>query len=322
MRRFFSVIWIGIVLISTIQAQGGPQGRKPGAPDNPLLRKAMMAQKNLRYAGVRTLILRTGVEEQVSTERIWFDRGQLRIEFAGKSPNAGQVVVVSDGKRYHYFPEANEIQVRPSRGEELFRLGEVFRSGAKPVFSESDGGRVAGRGTRVLQVSDKKGNVSAKLWIDPETGMILKREMFDPSGRRVGAMEFTDFTPKTSFDADDFRIVRKGARIVTIEQSFEQMAKRLGLPNLKLAESSGYSLELVRPVRLPEGKKALSAAYSREGKPRITLFILPENVNENRLTIAQGGRMNSAVKQVGQVRIVLIGALPKSELESLLGEVR
>lgn len=320
MKRILSAVICCAVVLTSTMAQGGP--RKGGGSEHPLLRKAMMAQKTLRYTGVRTLILRTGVEEQVSTESIWFDRGRMRIEYSGKSPNAGQVVVVADGKRFHYFPEANEIQVRKSRGEELFRLGELMRPGQKPAFSDTVGAKIAGRQTRLFQAADPRGNVMAKLWIDPETGMILKREMFDPTGRRVGAMEFTDFNLKTSFAPDDFRIIRKGAKIVTIEQSFEQTAKKLGLPNLQIPESTGFSLEMVRKVRLPEGKFALSAAYSRQGRSRVTLFILPENVDEKRLSLAKGGRLNSAMKQVGEVRVLLIGASPKSELEGLLAEIR
>ena len=138
--------------------------------------------------------------------------------------------------------------------EPLMRLGEMVRGGRGAQIKEGSGGAVAGQQTTLLTFSDPGGNTLGKLWLDPETAMVLKRELFDVSGRLVGSMEFTrvDLNPK--FDESDFKITRRGARIVTLDEMLRRQANVVGVRPLRLAEGSGFVLESVNVVPLGEGK--------------------------------------------------------------------
>ncbi|MBL8060536.1 MAG: hypothetical protein JNK63_07470 [Chthonomonas sp.] len=289
---------------------------------NPLLERAVRAQAKLRFTGVRRMVMRLGPQARTNVERVWQDGSRYRVEFEPGSVDAGQVIVIANGVRSHFFPSSNEIQVRPAMMDEpLMRLGEMLRGGRGTQIKESSGGAVAGQQTNLLTFSDSNGNAIGKLWVDPDTAMVLKRELFDASGRLVGSMEFirVDLNPK--FDESDFKITRKGARVVTIDEMLRRLAGSVGVRPLRLQESSGFILEAVNVVPLGEGKRALSQSYfSRQGK-RVSVFITRSSVDARRISGRQGPALASIARTIGDLTVVLIGNVPQADLQKLADQV-
>lgn len=292
----------------------------------PILQKSIKSHRTSRYSGQRTVEFKFGPERNNHIEYVLKDGVRSRTEFPGDSPYKGQIIVEDGTHRYHYFPDRNEIRIEPPRGREFGRHlrgpGPDGDHRHEPLrHTVVDGGPIAGFKTQLISASDANGNVLQKLWIEPRTGVVLKRVMFDPVGARIGYFEFSriNFNPK--FAPGDFRIDRKGATVITPAMTARRLAMQLGLTPSILPESTGFQLEGARVLH-PDGKDVLAQTYTgQEG--RFTLFQLRAAVDQNRLQKMTRGRLASYSWERGGQGFALLGDLPQPrlrEIARLLGD--
>ena len=230
----------------------------------PVLRQALRKVSNARYSGTRIVEVMEGANRERYTEYVLRDGTRSRTWFPSASPYAGQVIVESPKERRHYYPGRNEIYVGPPRREEaLARLiGLGRRTGIK--FSVKDGGAIAGRPTLMVGIAEANGNPIQKLWIDRDQLVILKRELFDAVGTRVGAFEFSEIEYRPNVSNADFELERKGAKIVTPVDELMRLARAVKMTPVRIPDGEGYRLEWVR--RLPGGRApVIQQAYARDG---------------------------------------------------------
>lgn len=317
---------VAFVAAASAQRQGpGPRGPGgPGGPGRPgmmqdrgtqLLRGVMEAYRQIKFTGKRVTLARAGDEPMRNVEFIWKNGPQFRVEFEEGSPNFGQVIVTDGQRRQHFFSQTNEIQVFQSKMDDPIRpLIEGMR-GMPGIRSEvARGGEIAGQPTILVTMRDPQGNVMNRAWIDEVHRMILKREIFDPTGRLVGMYEFLRINYRPSFGDDDFRINKRGAKVVTGFDVLRAQARQAGVTARGLPENSGFSLDNVRLIRGPE--PTLVQHYVSENG-RITVFITKSEVRPERLGRMAGGRAVVHQLKFGAERIILIGDVPKSTLERL-----
>lgn len=330
MRRLLGVMVLAVVISCAWAQDGGRRGEGRGAwrgepMRHPLLELAQRQALRLRYTGVRRVETRVGTEARRNVERVWFDQGRQRVEFEKGSTNFGQVIVVANGRRQHFFPETNEIQVRPApQHEPMMRFFEGNPGlRRRTTIKESNGGTIAGQSTTALTFTDPSGNVISRIWIDPSNGMVLKREAFDATGRLVGGMEFISVNYRPTISDRDFRIERRGATIVTVETVLQRMAERLDVRPFRIPnDTAGLQLESVRPINLGNGARALSQTYVDGNGRRVSLFVVAGSVDPNRLRRMQGPSLASAVRRVDETTLILVGSLSQSDLDGLLARVR
>lgn len=290
----------------------------------PLLRKMIESEPRLRFSGTRVVETRMGAERLRNTEIILRDGPLVRTEFTSDSPNAGQIIVENGRKRKQFMPATNEIQVLPGRREEMIgRLRMMFKQIAEGAMTIKSGNTetVADHRAQAFSFEDRAGNTVQKLWIDPETGMILKRELFDPVGTRIGFFEFTriNYTPKIS--REDFEIRRKGAVEVTPDDQVVRMAKRLGLPPARIPEGEPYVLEIVRPLEMGGVKGFMQTYFGERG--RVSLYQIASDIDPKRLTRLGGvSNLKTHSWHAGSRTFVLVGDVPQAELERLARLVR
>lgn len=313
MPRFCGFVLVAL-LVSDAAAQGG-RGRPmlEGKPE--LVRKIIEGMRTLRYSGTRSMEFKQGVERESHVEIILKDGPRTRIEFPRDSKQVGQIVIETIKDRFHYFPDTNEVHVMPPRREEaLGRLGEILRLGMR--IETTDGERVAGMATKLLTVSNPRGTVVQKLWVNPRNGFVAKRELFDPLGARVGLMEFRDVNFSVSIDPKDFRILNKNARFVYPKDVLRKMARASGLEPLMLPESDDVRLDSTRLSRV-EGEPVLVQTYQSPEGP-ISFFQTRAKVRAERFSqMASQQGLRSYVWQSGNVTLALIGRKSESELERL-----
>lgn len=329
-RLTAAAVAAGLLLSSAhAQPRRGPVGGGVGQPARiferfPILRKMIDAEPRLRFTGSRIVETKIGAERLRNTEIIVRDGMLQRTEFTSDSPNAGQIIVENGRKRRHFFPATNEIQVLPARREEMIgRFRMMFKQIADGAMNiKSAGGEeIAGRRTQELSFQDRAGNTVQRLWIDNETGMLLKRELFDPVGTRIGFFEFTriNFSPKIS--REDFEIRRKGAVEVTPDDQVLRLAKRLGLPPSRIPANEPYDLEIVRPLDLGGTRGFMQTYFGERG--RVSLYQIDGDIDPRRLTrLAGGSNLNTHSWHVGPRTFVLVGDVPQAELERLARLVR
>ena len=300
--------------------QIGSRSRKVDLP--PELKEAFARAKSLRFSGTRSVTVVRAGKVATHNEYVTKDGSNLRIEFATGSPFAGQIIVETNEERKHYFPDKNEIHEFPSFGKRQF---EGFRSsfrgtkGGKLTFGASLGGVIVGLKCTKYQLSDSENNPIAQVFIEPNSGMVVKRVIFDPTGNIAGSYEFVSLTLNPKIQPGAFKIVRKGATIVRPIDLLRKSCGSIGIPALILAKATGYKLENVY-VRDVNGSKVLVQNYGKDDS-RLTMFVTKSQLNASDLKKYNRGELASYVRTLNGLTIVLMGDQTEDQLRTLSSQV-
>jgi len=315
---------IGIGCVSAAAWSGAFQEARQGRPNfqelpQPLQRM-FRAQMTLKYTGVRLVEFKRDGNRVQTEEIISKDGPRYRIEYPRGSAFAGQIIVENGRERLHFFPDTNEIKVLPRRKDEtLMRIGRLLggrdRRGGIDI---KPGERIANRATQRIALSDPRGNVLMRLWIDEANGMLLKREMLDPVGSPIASFEFRRVDYNPVFRPADFEIQRAGARRLTLVDELNQLAEKHGFPAKRLTDVGELKLDSVRMLWKGSGIEQL---YVGNGK-RISFFMTKSAINPERLAKRSGGKTASATWQAGGVSYVLIGNVDQAEIERLANRLK
>lgn len=286
----------------------------------PIVRKSFEALKTARYSGERTVRVKRGPERLAYVEYILREGVRSRTEFPGDSPYKGQIIVDDGARRYHYFPDRNEIHVEPPRRQHMrFMMlgGNRDHSKRQPLkHVVADGGMVAGQKTQLVTVIDPNGNAIQKMWIEPRSGVTLKRILYDPVGGERGYFEFNKIRFNPSFAPGDFKIERKGAVVITPAMEARRYALELGLTPLMLPPSAGFQLEGAHVMNRRNGENILAQMYTgKEG--RFTLFQVRTAVDPKRLDEMSRGRLSTYSWKRGQEGFALLGDLSEQRLREI-----
>ncbi len=279
---------MALTVISAVSAQS-----RPRLPHDPipldgvprLLLRAIRGAATVRLHGVRTVEFHFGKNADHHEEYVTRDGEFVRIEFPSNSKFSGQIIVEDGKERRHYFPDKNEIRVLPPRREEaLNKLIRLSKGGFGKRFQIKlgSGEKVAGYPTATISVEDSDGNVVDKIFIEPKTGAVLKRYIFDKAGTRVGMFEFqeVDLHP-ARFSPELFKIERKGAKVVTPYDNLRRLALKEGFENVYLPRYTGYLLEWVK-VQKEQGSPVLIQVYSCDER-KLTMFQIKGNLDQAQL---------------------------------------
>ncbi len=170
-----------------------------------LLIRAIRAQPSLRYTGEYTVEFKQAGSPLRHVEDITRDGYRYRIDFPAGSQFAGQVIVEDQKVRLHYRPIPNEIIQQPPRHGEAWEKIANLATDKHFSLSVVPGDIIAGLRTDQLVVADKSGNVLQRLYIEPISGVIMKRQIFDLVGTQQGFFEFTQINLSPRINPDDFR---------------------------------------------------------------------------------------------------------------------
>jgi outer membrane lipoprotein-sorting protein len=309
-RRFAAVLIVSLTALSFAQTP----------PELPaILKNAFKSASTVKMSGTRQVEMRDGPRRVVTREFVLKDGLRTRTWFPSDSPRAGEVIVEDGKERRQYFPSRNEILVSPTGKVEL--MSRFRRLGGKDVrFAVSDGGQIAGRRTKLVSVTDNKGNVRQRMWMDEATGFMLKREFLDGVGSREGSFEFTevDFSPKLR--ADDFQIRRAGATVISIYDQARRLASNAGLqPVVIPSNQPGFLLKSARVMKGPNGS-ILHQLYETENGP-VSLFQGKQLNGLDRLGNRRGDRdrapMNVVTWTTGGTSFALVGGGSKDLLNRI-----
>ena len=246
-----------------------------GAPDESaasLLARAARKADASRYVGTRRVTVVERGKERVHEETITRDGLRSRVDFAPGSRYEGQTAIEGPEGRFLIDSRRREIRVLPSRIQEnrrrIARFADLARRG-KVLLSVANGGEVAGLATRRVVIATAAGRTLARLSIDPQSAVVLRRETLSPDGRG-GSFVFTRFDPKARIAPGTFSVTRAGYRVIRPLDELRTASAKLGVVPLWLPESSGYRLEGVR-VRKAGEAEVVASFYSGGGK-RLTIF--------------------------------------------------
>lgn len=230
-----------LVCAQASPAHGSPSKFRGDVPGD--LIRAIRAQPRLRYTGVYTVEFGQGPKSKRHVEYITKDGPRYRIEFPPNSPFAGQIVVEDPNVRLHYRPLRNVIVQQPPRHGEAWEKVANLATDQRFHINTEPGGVIAGMKTDQLVVSDKFGNVLQRLFIEPNSGLIMKRQILDQAGKPLGYFEFTQVDLNADIDPAAFTIPQGTAKIVTPLDTLERISRKFGFTVRLLPSTTGFQLE-------------------------------------------------------------------------------
>lgn len=294
-------------------------GAQPAPNAAALLRHMLESAPRLRYTGTRTLTVRQGVDTRVHEELIEKDGERTRTEFPKGSPAFGQVIVEAGGVRRH-FNGRNEIRTAPSgREKALVRLEKIINN--RPFARRlqlADGGSVAGQRAMLVTLTFPNGSPMQRLWIEPRSGMLLKREIYDRTGALQAGFEFTKVNLNPRIDPRDFALNIPGAHVISPRDELRQVARRLGLPEVSLPIQAPFQLDAVKAERIA-GQEVLVQQYSDDDQ-EFTFFMLRGAIDAEQLRRRAAGLQSVAWQKDG-VNYALVGEVPQPILEQVASQL-
>jgi negative regulator of sigma E activity len=315
MTRISVLAAVGFVLVSVADAQA-PMKLTQQQEVPSVLRRAVENAPNQRYVGTRVMEFRRDGQLQRHTEIITRSGPRTRIEFPEGSSFSGQIIVETEDERRHFFPDRNEIRVLQPRREEAFgRLVKMIESSDRFRFSTEAGQSVAGVSTEQVVVRDRAGNLLQRIFIEPRTGALLKRQMYDAVGTHVGGFEFTKINLDPRIRSEVFRIHRRGATILRPLDILRKTASEKDFGFAFLPASAGYVLDMSRVSRI-EGEDVLMQFYTGSNG-RVTLFQLKSSVSKDRLERYSRGDVKVHSWTSRGETFVLVGQQDLSNLQRL-----
>ncbi|HET6645353.1 MAG TPA: MucB/RseB C-terminal domain-containing protein [Fimbriimonadales bacterium] len=282
-----------------------------------LLNKAIAQQPKLVYSGQRTVEMTVGGERRTLVEYVLHSGRRSRTTYPNDSPRRGFVIVETPLARWEYNPKRNEIRKTPPKRDDSLRVLRALVRGAETgrlKLATLGSATVAGILANGVSISDASGNLARKMWIDPDTGLILKAEQFGRVGGRLASFAYTRVNFKPDIRPGDFApLKRRGAKVVEEEQDFDVpwtvLQPKWLPPNFT---------EIRRGLRKFNGKPVLLIHYG-SGQKNFTLFQsqgaaphVPENSNG----------LQMASEAFGDVWVTAVGNVSRETLQQVLQSIR
>jgi hypothetical protein len=320
-RPFNLALLIGVS--SLAMAQGPGPGRRDelrGMALPPMLQLAISRNGTQRYIGTKSTEFRRDGDTTRRIELVTADGPKTRIEFPSGSPMAGQIVVETPQERREYFPRTNTIRVSDGRGSDFSRMPSLLRRmGPRIKVTEGEIVTIAGRRAREVKFTDPSGNNRQIVAVDTETGLILRRQIFDFVGTVIAGFEFTKISYRDDIDPRLFKLNRAGAKVEMPLDELKRLATKNDFAVAYLPNISGYRLEVSRVMDPPTGKVLLQLYRGPEG--RVSLFQTSSEISPDRLR--QFGKQDVETRSwsSGGRYFALIGNVPASTLDRLKRQV-
>jgi sigma-E factor negative regulatory protein RseB len=252
------LLLVGLPTLAHARSATGPVRSADERAATALLERAVTAGRRLEYRGTQHVtVWRDGVAHRTSAE-------------LAHDPATGSVV---RGRGAHPEADGDTAVLDPRVLDRLAAAYALSVRGPVPC---------AGRTASLVEARRGDGAVAGRLWVDRDSGLLLRREVYDAAGRRARSTALVDLDVAPVGDADR-RAARHGGPRGDRAGTLERLRRR-GWPvaerlpgGFRLLEARGTS-----PV--------LQLAYT-DGLSTLSVFVQPGGLDAARLEgFAQQGR--------------------------------
>lgn len=266
--------------------------------------------------------------------------GRERREF--QAPHG---LLVVDGRHaWQYFPQRGVVVKRPARSEggEVLRPEQLRRALVSYEVISTPAAPVAGRSSRTLEFTPRQSGSRPRrrIWIDADTGLILRAEVYGPTGRLSWLSVFEDLEYHPALDVTAFTMpVPSGVRLMEVgaEPCLEpaQAARLAGLPvALPGYVPEGFERQCIR-ARRQRDYGEIQVVFG-DGLSLLSLFAStsyrePGAGSPAGTAVAVGpwtgllydlGPVSGIAWQTPGAHLALLGELSQAELRKIAGSVR
>lgn len=286
----------------------------------PEIARYLQLQSRVNAAGIRNVTLMVDGQMRTFRERVLKQGLNTRIEFAD-GPNAGSYTVEAAGRRFFVNPARREARTMAPMGASFAPASLLSRIQSREArWQQSTGGDIAGAKTVRWDVFDSQNRVMQRFWVEPNRGLILKRQIFDERGNIVGGFEFEAVKFDVEVAMNEFA-VPNNYRIVRPLDELKAACQRAALTPVILDPNLGYNLDAIRVLSAARGSGIVMSVYADE-TTQLSLYIMKQPLNAERLRRLAGQRLKFYSWQQGGQYLTLIGALPEEELARLARSAR
>jgi outer membrane lipoprotein-sorting protein len=304
-QRTLLVGAVALLLCGWPSLVGAYRGGDPAARD--LLRQSVAAEQTTSYFAVKTFTTHAPDGRPCITEvRVWrLAPARQRVEYVAPPDRAGKILVENSEGAWIFVPHRNRyypVDFTPPR--ENLRL--LLRNYS---VSQERGGIIAGRACYRVAVRPRvPGNPSKRVWLDRETFLPLRTELYSHSGqlRTIAAVKEIDYRRASTLSTALFAIP-PGQR----EERRPPSDATPAPPFRPSYVPRGYILAAVEIVgRRPRGHHL---RYT-DGLNTVSLFVFDRARRRGR----PPDPTPAYTRQVGRFHCVLMGDMPPTELQKML----
>lgn len=305
--RLHAIAWVACLSVCAGWAQTG-EARL-------LAERVVRALRSARYSAERNVQLARGPLKVRHAEVVHKDGPRTRIEYLAGSPLEGTVVVEDGRRRYVVRPDGSTIEEGPTRGDFLTQRLEAVLADSEGFSLRVEAGQpVAGLPTRLLEVLDRRGGVAQRLWVHPQSGIVLRQEVYGPAGRALGGYELRRIELHPKFEPGLFDPPRSPSARTSVLARLLAVSREGGFLPAYLPLRSGFRIEALM-VREIAGRKVLAQVY-RGRRGLLTLYQLSPTGRPIRGLPRAPGLSLHAWEREGR-SFVLIGDPPEEKLREL-----
>jgi len=273
-----AVILVVVAVAAAAVGFGVWRARAPKASDPEalaLLRAAAAPRDTVTLSGEARVI---GGGPQ-APQRLSVDQKGDRMRMAD-----GSGVVVDDGRDVYRLDPGTRTAQRYRAADvhgDLERLAENY------VVTSGGRAEVAGRKATVIVMRRRGGGVARRLWLDGETGVVLRQETYDERGRVLNGMAFerVDFgaeVPESAFEVPDgWEIVEAGAGRSEEPVPLDELSERVGF-------------EVKAPGYVPQGFTQIGAHARQMGRHAVPAAELRYGDGRRRFSVYEHARTHDA----------------------------
>jgi outer membrane lipoprotein-sorting protein len=204
-----------------------------------------------------------GGKFEESDFKIMFKKPNMSKTIITEPGKENQIIIISDGEFiWSYIPDINEVTKNklpdipePTQNDYINAIGQFLNSTKVTLLGTEI---IDGRTTYLLETTPKETNETSqpisqligrtKIWVDKETWMALRSEIYDKAGNRTMKIEIRDLKANSEIPDSEFKFkIPKGAKIVE--------PKEIKPPAKSSLEEAGkkVSFKILTPEYLPEG---------------------------------------------------------------------
>lgn len=324
----------GLLVLATLLAGLGP--RPSLATDGrELLSRIGLTAVEKTYSGDKIVIDFSNVTPQVTKMSILHQLGGREKRFY---QGTRSVVIVDGGFFYHYHPDRRLLIKKKLPGEggyDALRRENLKQTLISYEMRHAPSDTIAGRRTHLYEFLPRGAGTRPvrKVWVDVETGLILKMEVYSPDNRLfwLSAYEKIDYEPRvtpSSFSMEipsGVRVVETDeVRCLTTQEAEDVAGVPIGLPEYL---PDGFAQKCVRARRTGDYGE-IQIVYS-DGLSLLSLFessrfrpvakgarssTQPVTVGDRQAELHRLGLVHALAWQTSWVHLTILGEISREEM--------
>lgn len=335
LKRFAAQFQVGLLSLCLVSFVGiaqeeqslspVPENSNPSYPiDNAegWLKKLSEAVQTLNYS-ISLVVLKPGVDSQPYLWRHGIDTRGVEMEQLNLLNGPGREIVRVGNKVSYFEPNVPPYSLRsqtingPFPSELLYNPEQLFDGYEFVLVGRS---RISGRSAQQLRVISKdKSRFGLNLWLDQETGLILKMNMVNLEGQLIEQIQVTGIHVSDSPDPFFAKIEQDMLPDILELPNSASNPPRWDITNLPM----GMHIVKQDIHRLPMTGDVVDYILLSDGLVDVSIYLQPlPSLNAPQDIIGRHESNTILTRQVGEVSVTVVGKVPAATADAILKSIQ